>query len=140
MLAQTAVSTIPAAIAQAVDTAVESEMPQMNPQSPQEQYSSRNCEMFTMSQWVDTTIHQDHGITSDPTCPTDRRSSQGLASHLSQGPPMPQQDLLTQLATNYATSMQQKKVKDSGTRKKKTAPIQRKNLKSNLYKWRRHDR
>ena len=76
---QTAVSTIPAAIAQAVDTAAESEMQQMNPQSPQEQYSSRNCEMFTESQWVDTMIHQDHGITSDLTCLTDERSSQVLA-------------------------------------------------------------
>ena len=124
--AQTAVSTIAAAIAQAMDTAAESEMQQTNPQSPQEQYSSKNCETFTESQWVDTTIHQDHGVTSDLTCSTDGRSSQVLASHLSQGPPMSQQDSLTQLATNYSTSMQQKNVKDSGTRKKETAPYTKK--------------
>ena len=112
MQAQAVVSTIPAAIAQAVDTAVESEMQQMNPKFPQEQYSSSNYETCTESQWLDTRIHQQHGVTLATTWLTGGKSSQVLASHLSQEAPMRPQDSLTQLATNYSTSMLQKSVKD----------------------------
>ena len=114
MQAQAVVSTIPVAIAQAVDTAAESVMQQMNPQSPQEQYSSSNYETCTESQWLDTTIHQQHGVTLATTWLTGGKSSQVLASHLSQEAPMRPQDSLTQLATNYSTSVLQKSKKDSG--------------------------
>ena len=112
MQAQAGVSTIPAAIAQAADTAEESEMQQMSPQSPQQQYSSSNYETCTESQWPDITIHQQHGVTSATTWLTDGKSSQVLASHLSQVAPMRPQDSLSQLATNYSTSTPQKSMKD----------------------------
>ena len=138
MQAQAVVSKIPVAIAQAVGTAAESEKQQMNPQSPQEQYSSSNYKTCTKSQWLDTTIHQQHGITSATTWPTGGKSSQVLASHLSQEAPMRPQDLFTQLATNYSTSMLQKSVKTPGG--KQQTLIQSNRHESNSNKWRRRDR